>query len=92
MYFFIGSSAWNGGAEGNTLGKKTSSASTVFSLENIPTDPLLPCDETKPSTTIQVKLANGKKIKIKLNHSSRVNEILKAIKHECVADRPFTLR
>jgi hypothetical protein len=89
---FVGSSAWNGGAEGNTLGKKELTASSVFSLENIPTDALIPCDDSMPSTTIQVKLANGRKLKIKLNHSSSVKEILKVVKQEGAADKPFTMR
>jgi len=86
------SAAWNNGAEGHVMGKKAGQPSTTFSSDSITDAEQVALDDAKPSTTIQVKMANGEKLKLKLNHSSKVMEVLKTIKVHGGASRPFTLR
>ena len=78
------------GGEAQSLGSSSSTPSEVFSADTIP-DGTPTVDEAAPSTTIQIRLANGKRLKVKLNTSMKVVDVLRLIKSEGGATAPFTI-
>lgn len=82
--------------EGNSL---SSGAGTneggegVFTIDDVP-DGTPTVDAAAPTTLLQVRLSSGKKMKMKLNQKSTVQDILRLIKAEgsTEAGRTFTLR
>jgi len=53
--------------------------SSIFNFSTV-SDTTPTIDESKPTTTIQVRLNNGKKIRIKLNYTSTIADLLALIK------------
>lgn len=87
----FGSAGWNGGAVGSMIGKAPASEEMegIFDLEDIDDNEVV-VDST-PSTLIQLKLASGKKVKLKLNHFHKVRDILRLIKKDGEVTGLFTL-
>ena len=48
--------------------------------------------DSSPSTLLQLKLASGKKLRLKLNHSHTVRDIVRHIKKDGSTVGPFSLR
>lgn len=81
---------WNNGATGCTLGTSGQVVDKVgYRLVDIDDQEVVL--DSSPSTTIQLKLANGKKIKIKLNHKHTIMDILRLMKRETSLDATFTI-
>jgi len=77
--------------EGNSLSAGgDADAESHFDPSNIP-DGEPTVDASAPSTTLQVRLSSGKKIRMKLNHSHTVSDILRLIRANGGAGSPFKL-
>ena len=48
--------------------------------------------DSSPSTTIQLKWIDGSKMKMKVNHSHTVRDILRLLKKRTTTNAPFLLR
>jgi UBX domain-containing protein 1 len=76
--------------EGFTLSSSSAESSSQFTPDDIE-DGIADIDESAPTTLIQVRLSSKKKIRVKLNHSSTVKDLLRHIKAQGGAVGPFTL-
>lgn len=79
------------GGESQTLGGTTElDANSIFSPDQISDIPPV-LDESAPTTTVQIRLKNGKKIRVKLNHTHKVADLLTLIKSHGGATDSFSL-
>lgn len=79
------------GGEAQTLGGTTEiDENSVFTHDQI-SDTLPVLDESAPTTTLQIRLKNGKKIRVKLNHTHKIADLLALIKSNGGATDSFSL-
>ena len=62
--------------------------SSVITTEMLAENPAPVIDESKPTTTLQVRLLDGSKIKIKLNHTSTALHLAAAVGSGSLATSP----
>lgn len=70
--------AFSGGGATLSSAPIVRSAGGVITLADLAATPVPPLDPALPSTTVQVKLADGKKLKVKINTGSSVLQLMAA--------------
>lgn len=79
--------AFSGG--GNTLGATADEAPPPVPVSETPAAVVV--DNSQPTTTVQVRLANGARLKLTLNLAHTVAHLEAAIRHQTQDQRPFVL-
>mmetsp|Transcript_21445 Transcript_21445/g.22170 ORF Transcript_21445/g.22170 Transcript_21445/m.22170 type:complete len:257 (+) Transcript_21445:31-801(+) len=76
--------------DGNTLGghQSLSEDAYIFATSSNP-PPVV--DQSKPTTLLQIKLQNGKKLKLKLNHTHTILDLATLIDQSEPFESPYTL-
>jgi len=76
--------------EGQTLGESKVADGAIAGLDDI-SDETPVVDESKPTTTLQIRTADGKRIRAKLNLTHTIRHIQALIKAEGSGDSPYIL-
>lgn len=79
---------WRGGAKGSIIGN-IANTTAVFSIDEIDDEDVLV--DSSPSTTILLKWIDGTKLKLTINHSHTVRDILRVLKKKVTRENSFSM-
>ena len=81
----------NAAAQSATQPAASASKSTGTSGDAATTTPQADVDESKPTTTLQIRLASGGRLQLRLNHTHTVSDIYDLVSQADDSGRDFTL-